>query len=272
MPTYRAGALVIGSLYWDTVPERQEWRKKYFETADHPEALAVPLPLRYGMYSRKRMCPTMVLSADWAQERKWGQALVLPFQKAYNLPGLLQAARDQSYAEGPADRHLIKGPPADPWCLLVAWVNPHLDDNRRKAFQDYWSASYETALSSPLLARFRMEHESTGLIDDRGLLQQPWPAALAHLDVVFLTQTRPIRGNGQRNHYPHPQEIARESASRPSYFLCNRFFGLHSAEDAAIAEELKKLAAPSQIVENARQEGCLEQVLPQTPSLLNITK
>jgi hypothetical protein len=268
MPTYRAGALVIGSLYWDTVPERQEWRKKYFDTADHPEALPVPLPLRYGMYSRKRQCPTMVLSQDWAQAGRLGQALALPFQETYELPALLAAARDQSYAEGPADRRLIKGNSTDPWCLLVAWLNPQLDDHRREAFLQAWTTAYEAPLSPALLARFRMENEPEGLIDAQGCLQYPWPEQLSDWDLLFLTQTRPIRGNGQRNAHPDPAEIARESAPRPSYFLCNRFFGLHTAQDGKIASQLQHQAPAETIAQNARWEGCLAQVSAQTPQIL----
>lgn len=268
MPPYRAGALVIGSLYWDQVPERQDWRAKYFGSADQPEARSVPLPLRYGMYSRKRQCPTMVLSQDWAREGRLGQALVLPFQREYELPELLEAARDQSYAEGPADRRLIKGAPSDPWCLLVAWLNPQLDKPRQEAFLQSWAAAYEAAITPALRAHFRMGNEAGGLIDERGCLQYPWPEQLAHLDIVFVTQTRPIRGNGQRDAYPSPTEIARESAPRPSYFLCNRFFGLHSAQDGAIAAQLQQQAPAETIAQNARQEGCLAQVSTQTPHLL----
>ncbi|MDR9375182.1 MAG: hypothetical protein RI565_09975 [Schleiferiaceae bacterium] len=268
MPSYRAGALVIGSLYWDQMPERQAWRARYFGTADQPEARSVPLPLRYGMYSRKRQCPTMVLSQDWAQAGRLGQALVLPFQREYELPELLEAARDQSYAEGPADRRLLKGPPHDPWCLLVAWLNPQLDKARREALLEAWGAAYEAALTPALRARFRMEGEAAGLIDERGCLAYPWPASLADLDLVFLTQTRPIRGNGQRDAYPNPAEIARESTPRSSYFLCNRFFGLRTAQDETIAQELVKLSSAETIAQNARQEGCLPQVSAQTAPLL----
>lgn len=269
MHTFRAGALVIGSLYWDSTAERHAWRQAYFDKASAPTALPVPLPLRYGMYSQKRNCPTMVLSQDWAQAGRLGQALVLPFQQEYDLPELLEAARHQSYAEGPADRRLLKGPDRDPWCLLVAWLNPQLDKPRREAFLEAWYAAYEVALTPTLRARFRMEGEAAGLIDERGCLAYPWPTSLTNLDLVFVTQTRPIRGNGQRDAYPNPGEIARESAARPSYFLCNRYYGLRTAEGQAIATALACYTSPRQLAQNAHAEGCPAFIRQQIPTLLN---
>ena len=114
-PTYKAGVLIIGSLFWDNSNGRRAWREHTFGENFHQHIRKVQLPLRYGRYSKGRECPTMTYSAEYHKHGKLGSGLVIPFKnRALKASEIICAARELSEAEGP-DRSFIKG--NSNWCV-----------------------------------------------------------------------------------------------------------------------------------------------------------
>lgn len=145
--SYKAGVLIIGSLYWDNTNGRQSWREHYFGENFHQHGIKASVPIRYGRYSTSRACPTMVLSSKYESESKIGKAIFLPFQnQRQSINDIICSAKALSEAEGNGSRDFIKGR-KEKWCVITYKANPLIAESVH-AFSEKWIAQYNPKLTT----------------------------------------------------------------------------------------------------------------------------
>jgi len=240
---YEVGILIIGSLMWDNEEGRPQWRSEAF--GENYAVHSINLPIRYGRFSEKRNCYTMVISSS----AKLGKGLVIPIQRrAITLDQIVEEAKKLSRAEGANDNHLIKGR-NEKWCMVSNWINPKLNDEETRDFLNRWQK--ECALGEQdISSKFKIGDEQP-IFDKKGTLNLPWPIELDSFDIILATQTSPRRILKQIDKYPSDKEIAQFFFFHPEYFIKNRLVGIHTAEDDKIIE----LMAKSDLLSSCRNAG-----------------
>lgn len=252
--TYNAGVLIIGSLYWDSNNNRDTWRLSAFGESYWLHTLDVKAPLFYGRYSDERKCPTMIFHRSQEVANNLGNALFLPFRiKNLSLDQLLLHAQNLSEAEGKTSRLLIKGGQTK-WCIVLAFLNPAMSDEKRISFTEFWTSKYDPIINQAIIDNFKFDNAMT-VFDSSGLLELDWPKELVDIDVLFATQTQPKIETGGKL---FPQSIDATSNQiflRPEYFIKNRLHGITTYEDNEIINLLKRKEF-NNLISNALKDGC----------------
>jgi hypothetical protein len=257
MDKYRAGVLVLGSLFWDNTNGRKAWREHYFGENFNSRVIDVNVPTRYGRYSQGRQCPTMVLSSDFLDNQKFGTAKFIPFKnQKMRFQEMICSARDLSEAEGSASRDLIKGGNTK-WCIITCLLNKNLSDEAKENFLSNWVSNYTVPLTDELIRNFKMDSEVSNIINAKGCLQIDWPDSLSNYDFVLATQTKPRKALGDSSDYLNTTDLASQFFEKPEYFVKNKLTGISTPEDLEIIQLLKNKSRLD-FRKKAINDGCME--------------
>lgn len=257
MVKYRAGILVLGSLFWDNTNGRKAWREHYFGENFYSRVIEVNVPTRYGRYSQGRQCPTMVLSSDFLENQKLGIAKFIPFKNQnMRFQEVICAARDLSEAEGSTSRNFIKGGNTK-WCIITCLVNNNLSDEIKEHFLNNWVGNYTVPLTNELIGNFKMDSEASNIIDAKGSLQINWPDSLSNYDIVLATQTKPRKALDDSSDYLNTSDLASQFFEKPEYFVKNTLNGISTPEDLEIIQLLKNKSRLD-FRKKAINDGCME--------------
>ena len=236
---FRVGVLIIGSLFWDSKPHRETWRRRRL---DMDAAQRVPAPIRYGRRSTGRDCSyTMVFSRELVPER-FGHAKVVPCRRTVNnTAGIVDEAvhlwtAETRDGENP-DQRISSG-----WGCVALAKHPELSDAVWAGWKQRVSCEScdYGGLNSAVGEKPAVDQHS-------GLLNIPWPTPVdgsdLSCDVLLATATNPtIVGGG----YPSAQQIA-DAWNTPGgkqhvdYFCKNRAHGIATFQDRDIEERLRQL-------------------------------
>ncbi len=231
---------MIGSLFWDKKKGRNKWRQEAFDVKNLENPVKVPLPLRYGRYSEGRKCPTMVLSNEYYKTGKLGRGLVIPFKgEELTVDQIIFHAHSMSLAEGDADSYYLKGDKKKPWCILVCWLNPLLDTEKRENFLNAWVDEYGQKLNDKLREKFKIETEQEVVFNEKGELNFEWPDVLKDLDLVIATQTRPRLRVRDYSRYATAEELGTAFKKKAEYFEKNIKSGIYTWDDGVIQKKLE---------------------------------
>jgi len=223
----KGGVIVIGSLYWEDIKIRREWRDN---SLSKKQGVKIALPMRYGRISPTRHNTyTMVLSMNCP---KRGVGYAIPFSK---LTTTVADLKRQSLAVASAERNEKYDSELDwGWGALGILLNPGLAsrDLDLKALKDSWTAWHSTNFSH---AKYKLGKTEEPSIDKTGTLLFEWPK---EVDLDFLVATV-IEPNVKR--YPSAKQIANAMyrASYYNYFIQNRQSGIESFQDKEVLQLLK---------------------------------
>lgn len=249
--TFKAGVLIIGSLFWDNSNGRRAWREHTFGENFHRHKQKIQVPLRYARNSDTRECPTMTFSAEFQKHEKLGAGLVLPFKNSkLSFPEIICEARNLSEAEG-TDRKFIKG--KSKWCVILHWANPKLkkENEQWSNFQSLWSKNYDPKLED-VRDQFKCNCEDEPVFDDNGELRFEWPDELNDFDLILTTQPKPTDCFSV-------DTLSDKFFKKPEYFIKNRLNGIKTADDNDIIKQLNK-KDPDDFRKNAEEKCTAEEV------------
>ncbi|MBK8680397.1 MAG: hypothetical protein IPN31_00490 [Bacteroidetes bacterium] len=252
---YNAGVLIIGSLYWDSNNARDTWRLNAFGESYWLHKKEIQVPLFYGRYSIERKCPTMIIRSSYHIEGEYGTGIFMPFRRR-NLTNdqLLLYAQDLSEAEGRNSQDFIKGNDVK-WCIVLAWLNPNLEVEKRNSFIEFWKSQYVPPIDESIMNNFKYDNEDSSVFDENGLLQLEWPNGLEDIDIVFLTQTKPRLEGGGKLSSPSVNTLANQIFLHPEYFIKNRLNGIITVDDNAIIALIKERDR-ADLIAKAINNGC----------------
>lgn len=234
---YKAGACVIGSLLWDKKDGRADWQRNSFGEKFHNKIIPVPLPIRYGRFSRGRQTPTMVFSNEYLEKKEFGKGYVIPFKNyELSIEQLVEYARAMSKAEGENDDKFIKG--KKEWCILLCWINPEMENQKREHFIKSWTNEYEKDITDDVQSHFKIKSERQPVFNENGELQCEWPDGLKDFDVVFTTQTQPVKQDNERSKYFSSKELCQLISQKKEYFIKNIQNGIYTRDDSIILKGL----------------------------------
>jgi len=181
------GVLIVGSLYWDDIKIRADWRASYLSD----KAIVVPAPIRYGRISNKRNCTfTMVFSTECNENEKLGTGIFLPFIKT---PVNIQIINEQAYWLMKAERERRNVDNIRffwDWGTLGICVNPELliegtiKNEQTKFLLQEWSKKFTGFVPD----NYRVGKDNP-IIDENGILNVGWSEALGEYDFFIATAT-----------------------------------------------------------------------------------
>jgi hypothetical protein len=230
----RIGILIVGSLYWDSLPARAAWRANRLKLSDVTQVTA---PIRYGRLSISRgNTYTMVFSQSCATPEKLGTALVASAAMRCRQPEDLLVEAQYLWA---AERNTVEpGPVSASWGRVGLLVNPaaNVGDEYLESWQSFPGRQRKPAPVAP--------NERPVVDEETGLALIDWPVdkrtrqALDY-DVLLLTATAPTLVAGL---YPAPDEIAtawrHDFSGQVTYFHNNRNNGITTFQDDEISRLL----------------------------------
>jgi hypothetical protein len=221
------GVLIIGSLYWRR-EGRDRWRRWRLDM-DHQ--WLVKAPIRYGRRSHNHTY-TIVFSSDLSEEQ-FGQAIVVRCQRdVSSSPDLIKEAEWLWSAENKTVPSLCCSSPKQrisaTWGCVALLESPH-NEIPQNLLGDW--AKHVAGHYGPSERR---------LVDDRGLLQIPWPNLSSDnsrvpFDLLLATS------NDREVTYPTVQEIADAWKDHPEvdYFRSNRKHEIETFQDHEIERRLR---------------------------------
>jgi hypothetical protein len=232
----KAGVLIVGSLYWDSHPERQAWRDHCLLTDG---AVRVVLPIRYGKTARSRNeTYTMTIGATKAL----GTAIILPCKPIGTFDDLMTEARALWKAEQPGctDRKRIgaKEGNSEAWGSVGVLFREAIGaaagvDALRSAWTKYWNAN---------------GGDSVPPVNDSGQLGIEWPKSVlgqsVDFDIILATATRDNRGKSLSEVTAEQVADLWVDHAHEYYFFNNVEHGIRTAEDLKIWRQIKKRAPP----------------------------
>lgn len=244
--TLKGGALVIGSLLWDSEMGRPRWRRRL----KLKEKFKVFVPIRYGRLSKSRERKgtyTMVFSAKcYSSGYELGTGWVIPLNRRIHSPKDLRLeAYEMGKVEGFMDGI------SESWGTVALLLNPLKEIERR--FKDAWAELMSTRLKDHDLFVDKLKSEKPP-IDSYGLLSIKWPgevnteSIMEDIDFLLATVTCPILvGKGKRSaeykypRYPSVHQIAEAIVSREydKYFRKNVECGIATFQDERILRILE---------------------------------
>jgi hypothetical protein len=229
--SFSVGILMIGSLYWDTRGGRNEWRENRLQMDSD---FVVRAPIRYGRRSNSGTYTMVFGSVPIA-----GGARIVPCKKpVVTAKDLIDEAEWLWAAERrivPRDEQNLDHKLSAHWGSVALLPNPNVQI--QQSWQDCWTKSVATDSDKTAMA--------WRLVDDRGLLQLPWPKLAKSddstpLDLLLATTNSPTLTD---NLYPTAQEVAdawnHEPGGSAEYFRKNRSCGIYTFEDDAITNFLR---------------------------------
>ena len=239
----KIGVLLIGSLYWDA-EHRKTWRDKHLEQdAKQYVKQYVRVPIRYGRRSKSRGCSyTMVFSAGLC-EKKFGQAIVVPYNNHVNsIENLFEEAEYLWAAERNScnrNHHISARCGWGCVALLENPIRPIPEELR-----DGWTKRVSRESCYGQLMNSANGEEV--VVDKDGFLKIPWPKSEdgsdLGVDALLATATNPTIVGGC---YPLAQQIAdawntRDGKNYIDYFCKNRAHGIETFQDDEIEGLLRE--------------------------------
>jgi hypothetical protein len=222
-------------LCWDTAEDRQKWRNDYLLAEDR---IPIKVPIRYGRYSTKRKCYTMVFSSSLS-DSQMGCGYVLSHSNATeDKIDLMDKTTAMGRAEG-----IVKDIVAD-WASVAILINP------KSPFHDELAKSWRLGMGNKLSSHKLLKpihNDPYSLLNKDGMLNIAWPrtcnnnAPLDGYDYLLATQTLPRHKDGE-NKYPSAEEIAEyiNFESNEDYFTQNRNAGITTFQDKEILNNRNK--------------------------------
>lgn len=217
----RAGILIIGSLLWDSAPNRDDWRKSHLQIG---ERMFVKTPIRYGRRSQKR-CNTFTMTFGYDN----GQAVLVPCTaKIKDVAGIVEEAKHLWKAE---DHNSPAKTIGKRWgCVGAMFRSESTSADWRKEWAEHFRET-KTPLTLP--------------VNSDGILVVPWPmrsedGTSADMDVILATATEaePTR--------PTHTDIADawlvQHGGHERYFFENVRHGIRTREDGLIWRRIKEQA------------------------------
>lgn len=237
----KLGILIIGSLYWSTVPYRALWRKERLRVND---VIPVFAPIRYGRLSRSRTY-TMV----FAPGCPLGTAKVVPCAKeATSFSDVFEEAKELWIAECSAGTEQT-----DRACISASWgcvaMLPNPTSQMPGRISNEWAervSRERTKNGYPTYSENGFLIDGQSAMNERGVLQIPWPTrtdtsmSLSGIDLLLATATRP-KFASEAAEFPNENTIAsawRAYEKEAKYFRSNRADGIYTFQDAGIEKLL----------------------------------
>ena len=229
----KAGILIVGSLYWDSHPERQAWRSHCLMMDG---AVRVHVPIRYGRVAKSRNeTYTMTIGAKGAL----GTAVVVPCKPIATFYDLLTEACALWKAEQPncADAKKIgsKVGSAEAWgCVGVLFRDAVRTLPEVTALSSEWKRHWAAHGGDRVLPL--NEHGQLAIDLPKTVLGQE-----IDFDIILATATRDRRAEDIS-----AEDVADRWVDRAHeyYFLNNVEQGIRTAEDVKIWEQIKRRSPP----------------------------
>lgn len=230
---FRAGALLIGSLLWDTGKARPAWRRTHLNMG---LGEFVRVPIRYGRISHSRGdTHTMVFSKLCYRQKELGIGFVAPFSGPISsTEDLLAEAQHLADAEGLGN--------AWTWGAIALKANPSARLPRE--MKAAWSLYFAQRASGCEVLRTCARSERPP-ISRNGLLALRWPTSVktgkpVTLDFILAT---PTKATLDRRRYPRSAQIAETYVyhNDPEYFLENVAHGIRTSQDAILWKTMARL-------------------------------
>ena len=234
--SFKLRILIIGSLYWETHPVRDRWRK---ERLLLDEQFSVGVPIRYGRFAVGRNSYTMVFSPCC----QLGPAKIVRCKLSVSSGNdLICEAEELWKAESKKDE--THGKVSGDWGCVALVTNPKI--HVPEEILDGWAShvngqeGYGTISGSP----------SEGVVvTKRGSLLIDWPqlsvGGSVPLDMLLATATKPTLEADTHN-YPLVSKIVNawkvDTKGNVNYFLRNRESEIFTFQDREINELLGYLA------------------------------
>lgn len=233
--TLRGGAIIIGSLLWDTKTDRQKWREN-----DLGDGFRVYLPIRYGRCSEKRKNTYTMVFSNKCYSRRYGLGIgwILPIRAEINLFNDLKVeAEKMGKVEGFNDGLFNN------WGSVALLFNPNkkIDNSIRTE----WAKLMFSKISNHSLLIEKLKSEKSP-IDSNGFLAIGWPEEVTpkrkieKLDFLIATVTLPMLSKGR---YPTAYRIANamKQAKYYDYFLENRKHEITTFQDERILRRIPEI-------------------------------
>ncbi len=235
------GILVIGSLYWEDDPVREEWRNSRLEFSTQ---YTVSAPIRYGRLSSSRgNTYTMVFSLLCTrQSHRLGIAKAISLRHTIETPNQLIEEAEHLWA---VEQHQSRpnGYFSAGWGCVALLVNP-----ASQVPQDLLNRWTERVADEARYGELAHTKSEGRCVTSKGFLNIPWPrlledATLLPMDILLATATNPTLTNGSAN-YPRIRKIARawrqSTANNEEYFWRNYENGIRTYQDETILKILKQ--------------------------------
>lgn len=232
----KGGAIIVGSLLWDTTPERKRWRE---DDLCFEESFQVYLPIRYGRrYATRKNTYTMVFSNMCSSGRYGlGSGWILPIRTEINsFEDLKEEAQNMGKVEG------IGSGLSKNWGSVALLLNPNkeIDD----VIRIEWKKLMTRGLIDHPLFTEKLKSEKAP-IDSNEFLTIKWPKELSRknkidkLDFLIATAIVPTLVKGR---YPTPHQIvdAMQNARCYKYYKRNREHEITNFQDERISKLINR--------------------------------
>jgi hypothetical protein len=234
----KIGILIIGSLWWDKIHGRPDWREKYLCPA---EAINVPAPIRYGRFSAKRDSYTMLFSSSAGP----GQAKVVPCANSIREPKDLVEESERLWS---AEAE-VNGQISSIWQSgrdgggVVLCINEERSSNNHDLVIDAWK---QRVLKEPTVySNFpKSPDDKSSLVSKEGILSF-WPNSVK-LDFLLATANYPFKLDKPAP-FPDPGAIANawlKNLDKLEYFNGNCGNDIRTFQDEQIALVLSSKLDP----------------------------
>ena len=231
----KIGVLIIGSLYWDELQHRTDWRRKRLDCDCRQR---VRVPIRYGRRSSGRGDSYTMVFSPGLREEQFGTAITIPFKS----DNLLEEAEHLWAAEDRFGRGLNG-------CVSARWgrvaLLEHPEAPLTPDIRERWATRVKLERRNLKLAD---GHYEAAAVDKCGFLNICWPrtekGSLLEMDALLATATCPtFNAFGD---YPSPPEIAEawdtvRGRKETKYFWRNRAHRITTFQDDEIKAKLLEL-------------------------------
>ena len=238
----RIGILISGSLYWDCLPFREQWRQDRLYLDDKQY---VKVPIRYGRCSSTRgNSYTMVISKGLVRKNQLGQAIIVPCQQLVNSSEDLIKEAKYLWAAESNRQYITDIPTCKSWGRIVLLKNPNLsipgEISRGWCGHIYNNTNYGEELK-------HTDSEESAIDESGGFLDIDWPesvdGSVLEMDALLATVTNPNFTNGD---YPSVHKIVNawntsDGKNYVDYFYKNRAHGIKTFQDIEIQDRLQQL-------------------------------
>lgn len=229
------GVLIIGSLLWDDIPLRANWREKYLKIE---EKILVPVPIRYGKISTTwKNNYTMVFSQECKKPNRLGKGYFVPFN---DNPQNIITLNEQIFAliKSECKKEKIGNIFFWNWGAIVLSINPKIlkEDstkyNNAMNLIEIWKINFGSGFKEE---KYMFDNEKS-CIDSSGFLDFDWVEELNEVDFFITAAIIPKHENKNLKKYPTPIEIARkmQESNYSKYFDKNSECGITTFQDNEI--------------------------------------
>lgn len=231
----KIGVLIIGSLCWDDLQHRIDWRRKRLDCV---RGQRVRAPIRYGRRSRGRGDSFTMVFSPGLREEQFGTAIAIPFKS----DNLLEEAEHLWDAEAPRSRSRKSRISA---CWGRVALLEHPKTSLRPDVRKRWTTRIKLEQNYAKLAH---AHYEAAAVDEYGFLNIRWPrsenGSLLEMDALLATATCPTLNACDDYHLP--PEIAEawntvRGRKETKYFWRNRAHGITTFQDDEIEAQLLEL-------------------------------